>query len=54
MTIIGPAGAVVYNGSGRLVAAVNPFGISAAGSTASPRCINVDLSRQPSSLAESC
>ena len=54
VTINGPAGTVVYNGSGRLAAAVNPFGISAVGSTAAPRCINVDLSGLPSSLAGSC
>jgi len=54
MTVAGPAGNLVYNSSGRLSAAINPFSISATNSTATPQCVNVDLSGLPTSLTGSC
>jgi type IV fimbrial biogenesis protein FimT len=54
LTVAGPAGNLVYNSSGRLSATVNPFSISATNSTATPQCVNVDLSGLPTSLMGSC
>lgn len=54
LTVSGPLAGLLYNGSGRLAAVVNPFQISAAGTPAATRCINVDLGGLPSSQAGSC
>ncbi|CAG9184939.1 hypothetical protein LMG23992_05382 [Cupriavidus laharis] len=54
LTLTGPVGGLVYNSNGRLAAVPTPFGISASGSSAIPRCVSVDLSGLPSNLAGSC
>jgi type IV fimbrial biogenesis protein FimT len=54
LAVTGPVGGLVYNSSGRLAAAANPFSISATNSTATSQCVNVDLSGQPTSQMGSC
>lgn len=51
IAIAGPAN-VVYNGTGRLNAAVGAFSVTATGAT--PRCITIDLSGRPVSKTEAC
>jgi len=53
VTLTGPA-SVVYNGSGRLTAAVTPFELTATGSGITSRCITLDLSGRPVSKATTC
>lgn len=45
---------VVYAGSGRLSAAVNPFELTADGSGITTRCISIDLSGRPVTKAAAC
>lgn len=55
LTVTAPAGNLVYTSSGRLSAApATPFSIAASGSTATPRCVNVELSGMPTSQAGGC
>jgi len=54
LTFTGPTGGLVYNSNGRLAAVPAPFSVSASGSSAIPRCVNVDLSGLPSNVAGSC
>lgn len=54
LTLTGSVGGLVYNSNGRLAAVPTPFGISASGSSAIPRCVSVDLSGLPSNLSGSC
>ncbi len=55
LTVSAPAGNLVYTSSGRLSAApATPFSIAASGSTATPRCVNVELSGMPTSQAGGC
>ena len=53
ITLTGPT-SVVYNGSGRLTAAVTPFEMTATGSGITARCITLDLSGRPVSKASTC
>ena len=53
ITLTGPT-SVVYNGSGRLTAAVVPFELTATGSGITARCITLDLSGRPVSKAATC
>ena len=53
VTLTGPT-SVVYNGSGRLTAAVAPFQLTATGSGITSRCITLDLSGRPVSKATTC
>lgn len=53
VTLTGPT-SVVYNGSGRLNAAVTPFELTATGSGITSRCITLDLSGRPVSKATTC
>ena len=53
VTITGPAGDVVYRGSGRLTGAAS-FQLSSSGSTVVTRCIRVDLSGRPHTKAVAC
>jgi type IV fimbrial biogenesis protein FimT len=53
VTLTGPT-SVVYNGSGRLTAAVTPFELTATGSGITSRCITLDLSGRPVSKASTC
>lgn len=54
LSLSGPAGGLVYTSNGRLAALAGPFGISASDSTATPRCVNIDLSGLPSNYAGNC
>ena len=51
LTISGPATNVIYNSSGRLMAAVTPFAVS---SNVSSRCISIDLSGLPTNKTGAC
>lgn len=54
ITIAGPANAV-FNGTGRLGAAIVPFDLDAmVGSTTLHRCVSVDLSGRPVSKEAAC
>lgn len=53
ITIDGPA-TVVYRGSGRLNGVVDPFELSATGTTVTKRCISVDLSGRARTKAAAC
>ncbi|WP_316152825.1 GspH/FimT family pseudopilin [Cupriavidus sp. BIC8F] len=54
LTVSGPAGGLAYNSNGRLAALASTFGISASGSTVTPRCVSVDLSGMPASQTGAC
>lgn len=55
LTITGPTDKVTFSSNGRLKTAASPFGISSsASSSASPRCVSINLSGLPSSKAGGC
>lgn len=55
LTVTAPAGNLVYTSSGRVTAtAISAFNIAASGSSATPRCVSVELSGMPSSKGGAC
>lgn len=54
MAVTGPTSSLTYNSNGRLKADVTPFAISSINTSASPRCVSINLSGLPNSKAGVC
>lgn len=55
LTVTAPAGNLVYTSSGRVTAAaISSFNVAASGSSATPRCVSVELSGMPTSKGGAC
>jgi len=54
MNVTGPTPSLTYNSNGRLKVAVTSFAISSISTSASPRCVSIDLSGLPNSKTGVC